>query len=258
MSKHWYWIEKRDPKTGARKRDKILPIMSVQMTNVEFDNERVVNKKHNIRALRTQNQTYSFLNPIPFTYSFTVKIAAEYMSDITQIMEQILPYFDPTNQIRITVPPLNINTDSATTEQGADSLELRVVYEGSNMDMQVEIEEANYRSLIWDLNFKVDGYLFRDTRLTKNIRKVVTKLYTTDSSFSYYASGSEALSGVGHDVVEVLTWATSATKFDDDGAILHNYEIFTEPEIIDYLLSMGISGTVIDITWDDGTTIIYE
>jgi hypothetical protein len=257
-SKQWYWIEKTDSE-GRRVRDKILPIISVQMVNVEYNSERKTSKHFQVEALRTLNQTFRYTNPEPFTYTFEVKIAAKYIIELTQILEQILPYFTPTNYVRITIPELNINTDSATQEQGAKTLELKTILESSSQETSVDIEEANYRALLWNLQFKVDGYLFTNTKLDSNVLTVVQKIYTSDEAWSHSTdTTTEQLSGIGHDSEEILTWATSAVKYDNDGNVLSDYEIFTEPEIIDYLLSMGVSGNEFTITWDDGTPIVYE
>lgn len=225
-TRHWYWIEKRDSE-GRRIRDKTLPIISVQMNNCEYNNERKTSKHFQLEALRELNKTFRYTNPEPFTYSFEVKIAAKYMVELTQILEQILPYFTPTNYVRITIPELNINTDDATQEQGAKSLELKTVLESSSQETAVDIEEANYRALLWTLQFKVDGYLFTNTRMDNNVLKVIEKFYLSDEAWEHSTdTTTEQISGIGHDSVEILTWATSAMKLDDDGRILSDYEIY--------------------------------
>ena len=229
-SKEWMWLERRDPATGRRIRDKILPIMSVVLTSIEYNNERKTSRFSRITSSRGATKSTSFYNPEPFTYNFEVKIATEYIYDMTQILEQILPYFTPTNVIRITIPELNVDSDTATNEQGAASLELKVILDSSSQETSVDIEESNYRAVLWTLQFKVDGCLLRNARTDGHVLKISNKIYTTDEAWGYYADMSTELgSGQGHQTVELLTEAISATKYDPQGHVLQKTTIYEKP-----------------------------
>jgi len=159
-SKNWYWMEKLDS-NGKRIKDKIMPIMAVNLVDIEIATDRKVNRYY---SGRNESQSPSanrllsvdrYLNPTPYNYTFQLQILAEYMVDITQIMEQFLPYFNPEYFINISIPELDINGD--TTEE----LNLKVLYNGSNKEETLTMGPDEYRHIQWNVDFTVEGYLFQ-------------------------------------------------------------------------------------------------
>ncbi len=159
-SKEWYWSEKTDPETGMRVRDRILPMMCCNLLNCQPAQERTVNSKYRART-RTQkdDNIERFFHPVPYDYTFEVKIAAEYMVDITQIMETVLPYFDNFLYIRLTIPELDIIPGDIS--DGAYPLDLKVQYDGNSKEETLTFDEGDYRTIIWTMSFRVEGYLFK-------------------------------------------------------------------------------------------------
>ncbi len=222
-TKNFYWVEKTDS-DGRRIRDKILPIMGCDLTNVEFDTNRVVNKEHRIRTGRTDKDNIELVkynNLTPYNFSFELKIAAEYMVDIIGITEQILPYFDPTAYIRVTIPDLDIDH----YEVGTAPLDLKVILESSSKEDTIDIPEADYRALLWNMTFRVEGYLSKKSIHVPVIKTIYQDIYT----------GTPAPSG---QAVRMTTTALSAAKFpmdvssdevsgalyDENAKLLYNYE----------------------------------
>jgi hypothetical protein len=222
-----YYFQEKETATGEIIRDKVLPIIGINMTGLEYASDRAVNKNSNITSRRTQNDISRFLNPVPYDISFEVKIAAQYVIDITQIIENILPFFDPTAFIRITIPELDIIDSS---EEGAANLDLKVIYEGSSPEMQVEIDEANFRVLEWTLTFKVEGFMFKPLKTEGVVKKVVNKIYTNETSWVLRNSTTQGASGIGNDAVEILTLPTSGVKYDEEARILYKYELYEKFE----------------------------
>lgn len=179
-TKQWYWTELRE---AGDNRDQVLPMMAIDMENVEYAQDRQVNRNHKITLSSDSSSNKQYYNPVPYDYTFRLQIAAEYMVDITQIVEQIFPFFTPEAYIRITIPELNIEGLSEEDEAGADKLELRVVYESASKEAPVELDESGYRILRWDLTFKVQGYLFSPMYETKRVHHIVQNIYTTDETF---------------------------------------------------------------------------
>jgi len=158
--KEWYWEEKTDSDTGQRIRDKVLPMMACNLLNVETATNRLVNSKYRARTTVQQDDNIErFFSPVPYDYTFEVKIAAEYMVDVTQILERVLPFFDDCMYIRLTIPELDIVNTSET--EGAHPLDLKVLYEGSSKEETLDYGDEDYRVIMWTLSFKVEGYLFR-------------------------------------------------------------------------------------------------
>lgn len=201
-TKQWYWTELRDNKD---RRDQIFPIISIDLENVEYAGDRQVNRNIRIPALNDGHKTQYFYNPVPYDFIFKVQVAAEYIIDESQIIEQILPFFTPENFIRITIPELDVTGLSQNGEDGSSKLDLRVVYDGSQNDMPVELDEAGYRILLWTHTFKVHGYLFSPIFESGVVNKIIQSYYVDESSWNerltdvnneYFQNGKAIVQGV--------------------------------------------------------------
>lgn len=195
-TKQWYWEERR--------KEKVLPMMALNMTSAEYDQNRSTNQHSRIRVSRDGGNIEEYKNPTPYNFSFQLQIAAEYMIDIVQIIEQILPYFQPYVVVRITVDELGIGIPDATDSHGTEPLEIKVHYEGNDIDAPVEIDEANYRMLMWTLNFKANGYLFQRKSTVEEIRKITMKWYTSEDQYKLSVSSDEFTETVSATVCDVV------------------------------------------------------
>ncbi len=180
--KQWWWKTKLDA-NGKKQHDIILPHVAVILTDIELDSGRIVNKHAKVRSERVFDDVLykRFKNPVPYNYSFEVKIASEYMIDATQIIEQILPFFDPTAYIRVTIPDLTIDHKDEQDDLGAYPMDLKVVYEGASSESSIDMGEDEYRTLIWTLSFKVEGYLFKPEVEDKIIKTAFIDYYTHEN-----------------------------------------------------------------------------
>ena len=231
-TKQWYWTELRE---AGDRRDQVLPIMAIDLENVEFAQDRMVNRNHKISSSNQSDDVKQYYNPVPYDFTFKLQIAAEYMVDITQIVEQIFPYFTPEAYVRITVPELNIQGLSENGEAGADNLELRVVYESASKEAPVELDESGYRILRWDLSFKVQGYLFSPINTTKRVHEVVQNYYTNDETWDNRGDDvDKEIGDLGGQSMQGNTYATDIppedTPVDDTIRELYAYEHFINGE----------------------------
>ncbi len=209
-SKAWYWI-------NERKYDEILPIMSATMQSCEFASDRVVNKDAKIiKSTSVDAGTVGrFLNPVPYNFGFQLSIWALFMVDIDQILEQILPFFEPQAFTQITIPELDATVD------------VKVVFQSCTPDITFEMPDPDRRIVLWNLDFNVQGYLFRPITDSGIAEEIILNFYTDDDAFDNKSTLSVLTLG------EPITGASetmylSAGGYDDDGAVLFNYEIFSE------------------------------
>lgn len=233
-TKQWYWTELRE---AGDRRDQVLPMMAVNLDTVEFAQDRQVNRNARIEAANDGTDGKVFFNPVPYDFTFSLQIAAEYMVDITQIVEQIFPFFTPEAWIRITIPELSIDGLAETGQAGSDKLELRVVYESASKDAPVELDEAGYRILLWTLTFKVQGYLFSPIQPTKPIHKVIQNYYMTTESWEQRQADvdNDLLVGdLGNTTLQGNTYATQIPPVDqpvdDEARQMYAYEHFINGE----------------------------
>lgn len=229
-TKQWYWAELRE---NADRRDTVLPMMAVNLESVEYANDRQVNRNYKVTAKNQGDEVKQYFNPVPYDYTFSLQIAAEYMVDITQIVEQIFPFFTPETYIRITIPELKIDGSSTDGEAGAEKLELRVVYESASKESPVELDEAGFRILVWTLTFKVQGYLFSPLYEGKTVHNVVQNWYLTKESFD--KSGQDVgltIGDIGNQTFQGNTRATYIPApdepVDDDIRNMYTYERYEE------------------------------
>lgn len=231
-TKQWYWTELRE---AGDRRDQVLPMMAVNLDSAEYAQDRQVNRNAKIESSNDGTDGKQFFNPVPYDYTFSLQIAAEYMVDITQIVEQIFPFFTPEAYIRITIPELKIDGLSEGGEVGTDKLELRVVYESSSKEAPVELDEAGYRILVWTLTFKVQGYLFSPLEQTKPIHKVIQSYYLTEEAWDKrFEDNDNEIGELGNSALHGNTYATEippeGQPVDDEARQMYAYEHYVEGE----------------------------
>ncbi|KFZ25669.1 MAG: hypothetical protein KQ78_02142 [Candidatus Izimaplasma bacterium HR2] len=230
-TKQFWWKELQE---AGDRRDQVLPMMAVDLENVEYAQDRQTNRNHKISIVNDSGTTQQYFNPVPYDFTFKLQIVSEYMVDITQIVEQIFPFFTPETYIRITIPELNITGLGESDETGTDKLELRVVYESATKESPIELDEAGYRILRWDLTFKVQGYLFSPVCETSRIHKVIQNYYTSDETWEDREADIELREGeLGGQVMQGTTYATNipddGVQIDDTIRALYSYEHFEHP-----------------------------
>lgn len=207
--KAYYW--KKEYSTEEK-----LPIMSVNLMSIDFDATRMVNKNEQVvqsKNVGERTETY-FPNPVPYNLMLNLNIWALHMVDVDQILEQILPYFNPYVMMRVTIPELEAY------------IENKVVFNSAVPDIMDEWGEEDWRVLKWTLTFTVQSYLYRPLTSEadgKLIDKIMARFYTTqealetetETTFTSGASGNYAqaiyMEGIG---------------FDETAQILYNYELF--------------------------------
>lgn len=149
-----------------------LPRMGFEMTGINYAANRKLPStlKHSkvnrsdITKLTTQHI------PVPYDIQFTLSIFVKNADDGTQILEQILPYFQPewTNNIRL-LPEMDLVYDVPCI---LNDVSVEDTYEG---------DFASRRALIWNLNFTMKGFVFGPTSTNGIIRRSVVGVGDADT-----------------------------------------------------------------------------
>lgn len=142
-----------------------LPRIGFEMTALTYAADRKLpsTQKH-VSVSRSDNTVYKTqYRPVPYDINFQMSVFVKHADDGTQILEQILPYFQPewTNSINL-IPEMNLTYDVPCV---LTDVSLEDTYEGS-FDTR--------RALIWNLNFMMKGYVFGPTSTTGLIRRSIT------------------------------------------------------------------------------------
>lgn len=202
--KFYYWLHHNS-------HEKMLPMMSAEMTSVEYDSSRKTGSEERIEVSEGNNNLQYYLTPSPYNVKFELKIATEYMVEAEQIISQILPFFDPYVISTINIGELNSKWN------------VKYILNSLNLDQDTEFSEDERREILWTIEFTANTYFARPVGDIGLVKKIIQKVYTTEEAWNYWNNTkTESPSGVGHDAVEYFTkgWKT------DDGKILHSYEVF--------------------------------
>ena len=101
------------------------------------------------------------LSPVPYNYNFTLSIRTKHYEDVWQILEQILPYFNDDNYLRVReFPFLNIDRD------------IRIKLTSNSPDIPDQMSEEEGRQVYWTLGFVLEGWLYRPIKQTLFLKKI--------------------------------------------------------------------------------------
>ena len=125
--------------------------MSFEMTTLNYDPSRKASITQTFRSYNTGNlnNTKKVFMPVPYNVGFMLSIATKLNDDMLQIMEQILPYFQPGLSI-------TLNLVSSINEKR----DIPIVLESINMSDDYEGSFDNRRAMISTLQFTAKVYLF--------------------------------------------------------------------------------------------------
>ena len=153
-----------------------LPRMSFEFTGLTYDSSRKVTTTQTIAVKNPDDGTdiKKVFMPVPYNMQFELAIMCKLNDDALQIVEQILPYFQPQYN-------LTINLVSLINEKK----DVPVVLENITMQDEYEGDFTSRRVLYYTLRFTAKTYLFGPvTSASKDIIKT--------ASVRYLAGGSQS------------------------------------------------------------------
>ena len=207
--------------------DEMLPMMSVTMNSVTFAQERMGNRYHSItKATSADAGTVSrFLNPVPYNLGFTVYAWTKYMTDIDQILEQILPYFAPHIFVRVHIPELNFYFDT------------KVVFNGANPDIQTDMSEEERRVIRYSMDFTVQAYLFSPLEDVGLIKKMFINYYVTEDAWKTAFEDTTLSPSAASGESQIFTGLSPYYNEDDER--IYKYDIYQFGEKIGKSITYG-------------------
>ena len=148
-----------------------LPRMSFEMNNVSYDSTRKVGVTQTFKASDGTNLKKVFM-PVPYNIGFELNILAKLNDDALQIVEQILPFFQPS--FNLTVDLVNSIGEKRDIPIVLDSINFQDDYEG---------DFSTRRALIYTLSFTAKTYLFGPVSdSTQGLIKKVQVDYSSDTN----------------------------------------------------------------------------
>ena len=152
-----------------------LPRMSFEITGISYDSSRKLTRVQKFKHVKAGKEgkviNYNFV-PVPYNisynlYSFTASAEAG-----LQIIEQILPFFQPDYTVTVNaIPELNIKRD------------IPIVLNSVNYEDTYSGDFSQRRAVIYTLGFTAKTYLFGPASTQKVVKEVQSDLYTdTDTT----------------------------------------------------------------------------
>ena len=169
-----------EPNLSDKNRSAIsLPRMAFELTGFEYDRERQQNK-----LIRAAKSTYEAdgkrgfqYNPAPYNLNFTLSILTKNMNDALQIVEQILPYFQP--EYTVTMKMVDSMPDNRDVPVVLNSVSFQDDYEGSFEDRRI---------IEYTLDFTMKTYFFGPVYTGNIIKNVVERTYLGDGQTAFSTS----------------------------------------------------------------------
>ncbi len=153
-----------------------LPRMSFEFTGLTYDPSRKVTTTQQITVKDPDNGTNikKAYMPVPYNMQFELAIMCKLNDDALQIVEQILPYFQPQYNLTIKL-----------VESIKEKRDVPIVLENVTMQDDYEGDFTSRRVLLYTLRFTAKTYLFGPvTSATSDIIK--------KASVRYLAGGSKS------------------------------------------------------------------
>ena len=145
-----------------------LPRMSFEVNNITYDPSRKTGVTQTFKV-KDGKQVKKVFMPVPYNLGFELNILTKLQDDSLQILEQVLPFFQP--GFTLTIDLVNSIGEKRDVPMVLDSINFTDDYEG-NFETR--------RALIYTLNFTAKTFMFGPVADSTDglIRKVQLDYYT--------------------------------------------------------------------------------
>jgi hypothetical protein len=128
-----------------------LPRMSFEFVGLSYDPTRKLTTTQTFisKSQADNSDLKKTYMPVPYNMQFELSIMTKLNDDMLQIIEQILPYFQPS---------YNLTIDLVKTI--GEKRDVSIVLDGINMEDNYEGDYSTRRALVYTLRFSAKTYLF--------------------------------------------------------------------------------------------------
>lgn len=148
----------------------ILPRMGFEITGISYDASRKQNSLLKAARANTVTHASSMYMGVPYDITFSLNIYARNIDDGTQIIEQILPFFNPDFTVTTNmIPDLGFLKD------------IPIILNSISNDIQYEGDYDSVRYVNWTLNFTMKMHYYGPISFPKIIRTVYANIYNDPS-----------------------------------------------------------------------------
>ena len=169
-------LKEREKDTNVARTAITLPQISFQMGQMAYASDRantaLTRTKRIQKSDTLKDKIFSQLQKVPYDFSFSVNVYAKNMEDGLQIVEQILPRFNPEETLLLNeIPELDLSTEVKIDLVGVSPND---TFEGSISNTK--------RILTWDFDFVVRGYIYQPIKDSALIKEIQISMYEEGST----------------------------------------------------------------------------
>ena len=144
-----------------------LPRISFEMNSLKYDPSRKTGITQTFKSTGSDDKTRKVYMPIPYNIGFELNIMTKFNDEVLQIVEQILPFFQPS--FTVTVDMTDVIDEKKDVPIVLDSVSFRDDYEG---------DFSTRRAIIYTLGFTAKTYLYGPVSDAKFIKKAIADIYS--------------------------------------------------------------------------------
>jgi len=205
---------------GNRKVAITLPRMSFEMTSIDYDPTRKASTIQTFKAASSDagSEVKRIYMPVPYNIGFELNIMAKIQDDVLQIVEQILPYFQPSFNVTVNLLP-----------DVSEKRDIPIVLNRVGFRDDYEGDYTKRRLITYTLNFTAKTYMFNEVPQGDDGNGLIKKVQVD------YAT--EALKTAKREVRYTVT-PVAKQDYNNDGVIDS-----TDADLIEFGDDFGFSGT---------------
>lgn len=179
----------------------ILPRMNLHLVDMQYNAQfktSIQNRTTVQNQAKDPRKQVSQFSPTPIKMIFELGIYTRHQDDMFQIVEQILPYFQPHFNTKIT----ELYGNEITFER-----DVNIVFQSIAIDEQVDGTANNRRRLEWAIMLEVNGWLYPPVaEIEGEIRTIYLDFFANSKDLSSEGNFESVDSEVVPRNVEPLEW----------------------------------------------------
>ena len=164
-----------------------LPRLSFEITSIAYDPTRQLTKVGNFTTTSSTGDAtkrQKFFTPVPYTINFQLNAYAKSQDDALQIIEQIIPTFNP--QYALTIKPF-------ATEYPEFKEDIQVIIQGVSFSDDFEGAMEQRRTIIYSMDFEMKLSYHGPIADTSVIRDAKAKIFDIKAGLNDSDIGLETI-----------------------------------------------------------------
>ena len=157
---------RQQPNVDTQNVQVLLPRMGFEMISLDYDPNRKISPIQQSRTINSSTAANAQYAPTPYNINVILYVYAKNQDDALQVIEQILPYFNPDYNLTIkAVPQLNIKND------------LPIILSSIGFEDDYEGDLTTRRSIIWTLSFVMKLNFYGPVSKQGIIKKTTSNIF---------------------------------------------------------------------------------